>query len=398
AGHRHGPDRGPHGGGRRHVPPGPFLGSPRLGVPHRAPLGGRHRRARVLLLVRGHAGHHRHRLGRLRHPRRPALPGHRRRHRGRDRTRQRHRPLRHRHLAAGRRRLRDHRLRTGRRVDVRPRQLPGIRPAVTVLRARRGHPGLVRRRGVDEPPAAQPTRPAGPRRRAGTGAQPGPGPARAVREGRGPVSPPPIVDSIEELTAQWYTGVLRDGGVIDPATSVAQADTALFGTGQLGLVARSILRLDPPSDGPASVIVKLPSADANSRALGVAMGAYESEVRFYREILPDVAVTTPRHYWSAVEAGTGRYTLLLEDLSESWETGDVTRGGTLPHAYAAIEQLVGLQAPLWDSPALREQSWLADLARTRMLFDYIPPALEPFRDRFGPRLRPEHLELAERLF
>src|SRR5581483_1441613 len=98
------------------------------------------------------------------------------------------------------------------------------------------------------------------------------------------------------------------------------------------------------------------------------------------------------------EAGTGRYTLLLEDLSESWETGDVTRGGTLPHAYAAIEQLVGLQAPLWDSPALREQSWLADLARTRMLFDYIPPALEPFRDRFGPRLRPEHLELAERLF
>lgn len=217
------------------------------------------------------------------------------------------------------------------------------------------------------------------------------------------MSRPPIVDAIEELTAQWFTEVLRDSGVIDSLTSVAQVDTGLFGTGQLGLVARSTLRYDHETtdraaSAPRSLIVKLPSADEGSRALGVAMGAYESEVRFYREILPDVEVTTPRHYWSAVETDTGRYTLVLEDLSEEWEIGDVTRGGTLTHAHAAIEQLVALQAPLWDSPALREQNWLADLARTRMLFDYIPPALEPFRERFAPLLRPEHLELAERLF
>jgi hypothetical protein len=209
----------------------------------------------------------------------------------------------------------------------------------------------------------------------------------------------PIVDSIERLTPQWYTDALRDSGVIDAATSVVETDTRLFGTGQLGLVARSQLRYDRDAPtAPRSLIVKLPSADERSRGLGVAMGAYEAEVRFYRETLPELDVKSPRHYWSDVETDTGRYTLLIEDLSGDWETGDVMRGGTLNHAHAAIEQLVNLQAPLWDSPVLREQTWLADMARTQMLFDYIPPALEPFRARFGPRLAPEHLELAERLF
>ena len=212
------------------------------------------------------------------------------------------------------------------------------------------------------------------------------------------MSRPPIVDSIEALTARWYTEALRDSGVIGTTASVTDVETRLFGTGQLGLVARSVLRYDHAADAPASLIVKLPSTDEHSRALGVAMGAYEAEVRFYREIAPQVEVTSPRHFWSAVETDTGRYTLLLEDLSGSWETGDVMRGGTLAHARAAIEQLVALQAPLWDSPALQQQGWLADLGRTRLLFGYIPPALEPFRARFGPRLRPEHLELAERLF
>jgi hypothetical protein len=214
-----------------------------------------------------------------------------------------------------------------------------------------------------------------------------------------PTIRPTILDSIEQLTPRWYTGALREGGVIDGAAIVVAADTRLFGTGQLGLVARSELRYQPDQPGgPRSLIVKLPSADERSRGLGVAMGAYQAEVRFYQQILPEVEVRTPRHYWSDVETDTGRYTLLLEDLSGDWEPGDVMRGATLNHAHAAIEQLVNLQAPVWDSPALRAQTWLADIARTQMLFDYVPPALEPFRARFGARLAPEHLELARRLF
>lgn len=206
-----------------------------------------------------------------------------------------------------------------------------------------------------------------------------------------------IVDSIEELTAEWFTGALRAGGTLPAGGTVTAVDSHLIGTGQLGLVALSELTYDgEPGGAPATVVVKLPSSDAGSRGMGAAMGVYESEVRFYQELAPRVGDICPRAYWGEVEPATGRFTLVIDDLSPNATVGDMVGGGTIEQAELAIGAMAAIQAPLWDSPELGEKQWLG-IHKAEMLFGTVAPAVDLFVERFGDRVQPDHLELARRL-
>lgn len=206
-----------------------------------------------------------------------------------------------------------------------------------------------------------------------------------------------IATTPEDLTPGWFTHVLRAGGTIGTDTSVTSVDAHRIGTGQLGSVTRAVLGYDRTAGGPASLVVKLPSGDAGSRDTGVAMGVYRSEVRFYQEIAPLVDLCTPALHWGALEEATGRFTLVLEDLSPGADAGDVLTGATPGQTSLAIRELVGLQAPLWDDPGLRRLPWLGGLGSTRMLFGAVPAAVAGFTERFGDRLEPHHVTLVESL-
>jgi hypothetical protein len=206
-----------------------------------------------------------------------------------------------------------------------------------------------------------------------------------------------IVDTIDELTAEWFTEALRDGGTLHRDGRVASAETELIGTGQLGLVGLSELSYEGHANGaPASVVVKLPSADAGSRAMGSAMGVYESEVRFYDEIAPRLGTVCPRAHWGEVEPASGRFTLVIDDLSPTATVGDMVGGGTIEQGELAFGALAQIQAPLWDDPVLRDKAWLG-VAKTEMLFAAVAPAIDLFAERFGERVAPEHVDLARRL-
>ncbi|OHV05454.1 phosphotransferase [Mycobacterium talmoniae] len=205
-----------------------------------------------------------------------------------------------------------------------------------------------------------------------------------------------IVDTVGDLTPEWFTGALREGGTIGAGVSVTSAKTELVGTGQLGLVARADLEYDAEG-GPPSLIVKLPSQDASSRQLGAAMGVYEAEVRFYQEIAPLVAVQVPRMHWGGLEPQTGRFTLVIDNLSPGSMVGDMVAGCTPDQARLAVMELVKLQSSSWDQPELLGRKWIADVARTEMLFAAVPAALEPFLERFADHLELEHVELVRQL-
>jgi hypothetical protein len=203
---------------------------------------------------------------------------------------------------------------------------------------------------------------------------------------------------MDDLTPEWLTRVLREAEVLDGAVDVRAARPEVFGTGQFGLVIRTRLEYDGPApDAPESVIVKLASLDPGSRGLAMAIGAYEAEVHFYREIAPLVDVALPRCLWAGLDSAAEQCTIVLEDLSDACIVGDNVRGGSVEQAGLAIEQLVKLQAPVWDDPRLRKLDWLADPGRTALLFAAVPQALPIFRDRFAGRCDPAHLDLAERL-
>ena len=204
-----------------------------------------------------------------------------------------------------------------------------------------------------------------------------------------------IAGTPAELTAEWFTRVLRAGGTIDAVSSVVAVRAHQIGTGQLGSVLRVELDHDSGVDAPASLVVKLPSADAGSRRVGVQMGIYRSEVLFYQQIAPRIRMRTPRVHFGALDE-TGRFTLVLEDLSAA-DAGDVLNGATAEQASLAVRELVRLQAPLWDDPGLRRMPWLGDLAGIRELFTAVPGALGPFRERFADRLEQRHMALVEAL-
>jgi hypothetical protein len=204
-----------------------------------------------------------------------------------------------------------------------------------------------------------------------------------------------VIDSVDELTAGWLTATLRANAVIDDDTTVATANSAIIGTGQLGFVAHTSLSYDGGS-GPSSLITKLPSTDPGSRGMGAATGVYEAEVRFYRDIAPTSKARVPALYAAALDAATGRFTLLLEDLSSTMDVGDMVGGGTVDQAALAVSELVPLQAPIWNAPTVTEPDWLGT-HRTQMLFDQVQNAVAPFLERFGPRLGDDHIRLVERL-
>lgn len=206
-----------------------------------------------------------------------------------------------------------------------------------------------------------------------------------------------IVDSVDDVTAAWLTDALHHAGCLDPGR-VASFSSELMSVGQLGLVARLTLTYEGAGpDAPPTAMVKLPSKDAGSRAVGVALGIYESEVRFYQEIAPTVGIRVPRLYSADIESATGRFTLLLEDVSGAGTPGDMIAGGTPDQAARALDALVDLQAPRWSDPALREKDWLAHPSRNQNFFAAVEPALPLFLERFGDRLDSEDMEFVERV-
>lgn len=87
---------------------------------------------------------------------------------------------------------------------------------------------------------------------------------------------------------------------------------------------------------------------------------YENEVRFYREIRDELSIETPRVFASHFDRSTGRFGLLLEDLT--------ARGARFPSALdqvsldevrSILENLATLHARFWDSPRFTaDLSWV----------------------------------------
>lgn len=98
---------------------------------------------------------------------------------------------------------------------------------------------------------------------------------------------------------------------------------------------------------PDSVFVKVAAQTAATRLMGELGRLGQTEVRFYRELAPQV-VGVPYCYGAAFDALTGRYLLVLEDLpTESCEFPDTLHPLSADQASLIIELLAELHATFW---------------------------------------------------
>src|SRR5262245_20855324 len=135
--------------------------------------------------------------------------------------------------------------------------------------------------------------------------------------------------ALSDLTPEWLTAALRGAGHLgDASVGSARVEPIGQGVGVLCQLARIALEYDRAAPGmPASLVAKLPTTDPQTRGMVSLFRFYEREVRFYRELAPSLALATPRCWAGALDAESGDFALLLEDLGGA-RVVDQLAGGT----------------------------------------------------------------------
>lgn len=199
-----------------------------------------------------------------------------------------------------------------------------------------------------------------------------------------------------EVTPEWLSLVLRQAGALREGARVTRFDAVPVGTGQMADTVRFELTYDGPGAGPNAVVGKFASADEQSRATGLALRAYEIEVRFYREVAPRVAVRVPAMFLAEVDPSTGWFTVLMEDIADARQ-GDQIEACRPAVATAVLDEMAGLHAPCWEAPDLASLEWLnRNTAETEQILSMLVASLLPgFFERYADALAPEHRHVCE---
>ena len=207
---------------------------------------------------------------------------------------------------------------------------------------------------------------------------------------------PGLLKLPSDVTSEWLTRALTHAGAVQAGAHVVAFDLTPIGTGQMADTTRFSLTYDVPGAGPASVVGKFASADDQSRGTGLALRAYEIEVRFYREVAAAVTARLPAVYLAAVEPETGWFTLLLEDIVGA-EQGDQIEACGPDVAAAVLDEMAGLHAPCWERPDLARLEWLnrSTPDSDAMLVALVSALLPGFLERYADRLDPEHQEVCQ---
>ncbi|GFG75811.1 hypothetical protein MBOT_31760 [Mycobacterium botniense] len=194
-----------------------------------------------------------------------------------------------------------------------------------------------------------------------------------------------VIAGPAELSASWLTATLGAG-------TVADFSVERIGTGQMSECYRVGLRYADGADGPDSVVLKVAAADPVSRQTGVALGLYEREVRFCRDIAPRLGGPVAPCYHAAFDAEA--FDLLLGDAGPA-TVGDEIRGTTIEQARLAVTELARMQGPLLGDSTLAETAWLtrdAPINQAMMSQRYAG-----FLDRYGDQIAPQYRTVCDRL-
>jgi hypothetical protein len=116
---------------------------------------------------------------------------------------------------------------------------------------------------------------------------------------------------------------------------------------------------------------------------------YSTEVRIYRDVLPDLGLESPEIYAIDADDGDIRFTILMEDLSRrpGARLGIVTEPATPAEVDTVLATVARLHAAWWGADRVGQLAWLTD------------PVVNPqmrFWAEVGPRLARRHIRAGHR--
>lgn len=205
----------------------------------------------------------------------------------------------------------------------------------------------------------------------------------------------PLVDTAEALTPQWVNAVLHAHGLASN-TLVSEVAIEPVGNGMLGSNLRLTLAYDGAADdAPATLVAKLPSESAESRASGAALNLYGRETRFYQELAPRIGQVLPQTLFADVSDDGASFCLLFEDLAPA-RGGDQLSGCDVADAKAALSAAAAMHAPLWGDAAVLNLDWVDRAPMTGLYIERLPPYVPTAAERFERWLEPGVIDIAAR--
>ena len=206
---------------------------------------------------------------------------------------------------------------------------------------------------------------------------------------------PALCDDADAITADWMQRALTAGGAGDfPAIRDIAVEDLGSPTHAFGRLLRCHLTTDGGSAAaPATVIVKLPTADPRAFRFARWLGMHERECLYYRRLAPHARIRSPALLYGDFEDRTHRFVLVLEDLRDMDMTPQVD-GVAAERARLAVREIAGLHGQFWnavDDPSLSGCSdVLGPKFRRFMQIAYLaclPLVLERFGDSFSAETR-----------
>ena len=206
-----------------------------------------------------------------------------------------------------------------------------------------------------------------------------------------------IPRAMDQLTPQWLTGALREGGVIrEAAVTSARCEGIGVGAGFLGQLGRMRLEYDKPEVGsPATLIAKMPTLDPGGRQICSLFQFYEREILFYDDVAPSTAIRVPKRYYSAMDKDADDYLILLEEITDAQMVDEVA-GCTAEQAEVAVRGIAANQSRWWGSAKLEDLAWMpyVNSPVQQAAEPAYNQAWEPFLGAFGDHLSPAMRDIA----
>ena len=208
------------------------------------------------------------------------------------------------------------------------------------------------------------------------------------------------IPAVADLTAGWFTDLLRSTGDLASDSSVATVDLEPFGSDEsmVSSLKRAALTHDQPTEAPSSLIVKMASDFEPQLFVAGMFKFYEREIRFYNEIASKMTVSVPRCYRADIDVETQSFILVIEEI-EGRRQVDQIDGVGFDDAAAALTELADFQAPLWgqdlDSEAETFLRFDSELLH-QIMPDYFAGEWAKVRPLVVDELPPEFIELCDR--
>ena len=159
--------------------------------------------------------------------------------------------------------------------------------------------------------------------------------------------------TIEEVTPVWLRDALQTAGMPGVEIIDIQVEVIGEGVGIMGLLYRAKLsNSESSSEGPNSVVIKVPSPHEQTRHIARAFMFYGKEIGFYRDAAKDTPLGTPDCYAAHHDPESDDFILLLEDLEGSQVLSQLD-GCPIDKAQIASDRFEGDLAWLpygWDVP------------------------------------------------